>query len=159
MPTVYYDDSVPTAVRIVQELVPNAIQSCTFLRDGVGRVHVYVPEGMEPAIVAQLDAALKDGLQGYAPSFGPAVRSEQVLGTPSLLVLNGDRIRFIERRFAGTDWAHGPVGLKTDPPRLVFYSVKGGVGRTTALSILATALAHRGLSVLAVDLDPGSPQG
>jgi cellulose biosynthesis protein BcsQ len=39
----------------------------------------------------------------------------------------------------------------------VFYSIKGGVGRTTAMTVLATQIAMRGGSVLCLDLDLEAP--
>ena len=42
-------------------------------------------------------------------------------------------------------------------PRVVFYSIKGGVGRSTALAACAWALAESGQRVLVLDLDLESP--
>lgn len=42
-------------------------------------------------------------------------------------------------------------------PRVVFYSIKGGVGRSTALAATAWALAERGKRVLVLDMDLESP--
>jgi len=41
--------------------------------------------------------------------------------------------------------------------RIVFYSIKGGVGRSTALAVTAWSLAQRGMRVLVLDLDLESP--
>ncbi|MEH2325581.1 MAG: AAA family ATPase [Nostoc sp.] len=43
------------------------------------------------------------------------------------------------------------------PRTVTFYSFKGGVGRTTALTHVASILAVRGLKVVAVDLDLEAP--
>ncbi len=43
------------------------------------------------------------------------------------------------------------------PRTVTFYSFKGGVGRTTALTHVAAILAMRGLKVVAVDLDLEAP--
>lgn len=42
-------------------------------------------------------------------------------------------------------------------PRIVFFSIKGGVGRSTALAATAWALAEQGKKVLVLDLDLESP--
>lgn len=42
-------------------------------------------------------------------------------------------------------------------PRVVFYAMKGGVGRSTAVAACAFALAQAGLRVLVLDLDLESP--
>jgi MinD-like ATPase involved in chromosome partitioning or flagellar assembly len=45
----------------------------------------------------------------------------------------------------------------TGARRIVFYSIKGGVGRSTALTATAWALAQKGKRVLILDLDLESP--
>lgn len=47
--------------------------------------------------------------------------------------------------------------LSTAVPRVVYYSIKGGVGRSTALAASAWALAEAGKRVLVLDLDLESP--
>ncbi|THF62248.1 ParA family protein [Pseudothauera rhizosphaerae] len=42
-------------------------------------------------------------------------------------------------------------------PRIVFFSIKGGVGRSTALAATAWSLAQKGKRVLVLDLDLESP--
>jgi len=44
-----------------------------------------------------------------------------------------------------------------DTHRIVFYSIKGGVGRSTALAVTAWALAEEGKKVLVLDMDIESP--
>jgi hypothetical protein len=63
----------------------------------------------------------------------------------------------IDRRVAGDDWLRRPSPLVSDPSRLIFYSVKGGVGRSTALAITAAEFAAKGYNVLVVDLDLEAP--
>lgn len=67
-------------------------------------------------------------------------------------------VRLLDRQVVGQDW------LRTDrfdeqdhPPRLVFYGLKGGVGRSTALAMLAYRLARDGKRVLLIDFDLESP--
>lgn len=43
------------------------------------------------------------------------------------------------------------------PPRIAFYSYKGGVGRSTSLAIVARLLAREGLKVATIDLDLEAP--
>jgi len=45
----------------------------------------------------------------------------------------------------------------TNPPIIAFYSFKGGVGRTTAVAVVAAALARKGKRVTAIDLDLEAP--
>lgn len=69
------------------------------------------------------------------------------LAEPSVAIEleTGVAIRLIDRRLAGQDWLMRAVKLADKPRRLVFYSIKGGVGRSTALAITAADLAARGL--------------
>ena len=66
-----------------------------------------------------------------------------------------DFFRLVDRRVVGADWL-----LRPAPPRqnrLVFASMKGGVGRTTALCVAASDLAAEGSRVLVIDLDLEAP--
>lgn len=65
------------------------------------------------------------------------------------------RVRLLDRQIVGQDWLmpHDPGAI----PRLVFYGFKGGVGRTTALTVLAYHLANQGRRVLLLDFDLESP--
>lgn len=153
---VFYDDSLPIAIAAVsRHLGPNT--AVTYLRDGQGRLHVFVPQGVPANVVAILERELREELRGYAPSFGPVVHEGEPTTTPVLLVVGTQRVKYIERRFAGADWTVSPGPLAEKPPRLVFYSIKGGVGRTTALTVLAAQIAARGGAVLCLDLDLEAP--
>ncbi|HSL84928.1 MAG TPA: ArsA family ATPase, partial [Thermoanaerobaculia bacterium] len=48
------------------------------------------------------------------------------------------------------------TGLIDDPPRFLFFTGKGGVGKTSLACATAVALADRGLRVLLVSTDPAS---
>ncbi|MGK2899454.1 MAG: KGGVGR-motif variant AAA ATPase [Burkholderiaceae bacterium] len=54
---------------------------------------------------------------------------------------------------------HEPSGRPSSasPVRHVFFSIKGGVGRSTALSVVATDMAQRGFKALVIDLDLEAP--
>ncbi len=67
-------------------------------------------------------------------------------------------VRLLDRQVIGQDWLrtrrfneHG------HPPRVVFYGLKGGVGRSTALAMLAYRLAREDKHVLLIDFDLESP--
>lgn len=68
-----------------------------------------------------------------------------------------ERIRILDRLITGREWLY-PVGDKGNhPPRFVFFGLKGGVGRSTAVSMAAWHLAQQGKKVLVIDLDLESP--
>jgi hypothetical protein len=62
----------------------------------------------------------------------------------------------VDRLAAETDWT-SIVPEAPGAPRVVFFSIKGGVGRSTALALTAWSLAQRGKRVLVLDLDLESP--
>jgi len=69
---------------------------------------------------------------------------------------NVDGVRLIDRLVSEGSWsAISPIA--TGAPRVVFFSIKGGVGRSTALAASAWSLAQSGKRVLVLDLDLESP--
>lgn len=66
-------------------------------------------------------------------------------------------IRVLDRQVTGQDWLIPKENSDSTPPRLVFFGIKGGVGRSTALAMLAYKLANSGKKVLLIDLDLESP--
>jgi cellulose biosynthesis protein BcsQ len=67
-------------------------------------------------------------------------------------------VRLLERQVIAQDWlrtqAFKPAGRA---PRVVFYGLKGGVGRSSALAMTAYRLARQGRRVLLLDFDLESP--
>ena len=68
-----------------------------------------------------------------------------------------EKISVIDHRLAGADWLLPPAPPEEGPKRFVFASIKGGVGRTTALAVAAVNAASKGEKVLVVDLDLEAP--
>lgn len=65
--------------------------------------------------------------------------------------------RVLDRLVTGREWLYPANAPDKHPPRFVFYGLKGGVGRSTALSMTAWHLARQGKKVLVIDLDLESP--
>jgi len=77
-------------------------------------------------------------------------------GAPHFLLPGFTNVTMVDRLAVDTDWATiAPIA--DNAPRIVFYSIKGGVGRSTALAVTAWSLAQRGKRVLVLDLDLESP--
>lgn len=70
------------------------------------------------------------------------------------------RVRILDRTVVGADWTSAPVpgsSVSAIDRRIALYGFKGGVGRSTATTVLARELADRGRCVLVIDLDLESP--
>lgn len=67
-------------------------------------------------------------------------------------------VQILDRQVTGQDWLR-PItdGTGQRPHRMVFFGLKGGVGRSTALCMVAWGLARQGKRVLLVDFDLESP--
>jgi hypothetical protein len=109
-------------------------------------------------------ARMRDELGIYARSDQPIVNDqtlglESVLGDPSGFEVQVGRlrVRVVDRRLVGVDWLRSPAPRAPSPARFVFASLKGGVGRSTALAVAAASRAARGERVLAIDLDMEAP--
>jgi cellulose biosynthesis protein BcsQ len=69
-----------------------------------------------------------------------------------------EEFRLLDRQVTGNDWLRPafPSGA-AKTKRATFYGIKGGVGRSTAMTILALEIARQGKKVLALDMDLESP--
>jgi cellulose biosynthesis protein BcsQ len=72
------------------------------------------------------------------------------------------KLRILDRHRSRTAWFSKPIKAiwevkKKSPPVLVFFSFKGGLGRTTLLSSFAIQRARRGHRVCVLDFDFDSP--
>ena len=93
---------------------------------------------------------------------------QEVAWTQAGLRGEGDRLRVLERRLGKTGWFEAPdappwsvsgrrTRRKQDPAIALFYSFKGGAGRSTALAAVALQLAAAGERVAVIDADLDAP--
>lgn len=162
---VLFDDSFSTlldqACRILGE---EALEKSLVHREPAGRLSFFY-DGLLPMDQAEaLEKALHDSLGGYVRPDDPvadrsAPRTEQAFAQKDCqwLPYRDHFVRYVDRRIVGVDWLASPSLAVATPPRFVFASLKGGVGRTTALCIAATDLAHQGKNILVIDLDLEAP--
>jgi cellulose biosynthesis protein BcsQ len=123
----------------------------------------------DAAGVAQSEAAAAQALGPYLnPDFGvvsadtPGVSAIVESASPYKLRIESGQailtVRIIDQRLVGRDWLSPPSTTSvTSMPSVVFASLKGGVGRTTALAVVAAHLAAEGRKLLVVDLDLEAP--
>ncbi len=187
MKQILFDDALPNLVDLLKKERGNEfVEQGTFLRDADGRLtffsrHTANQDPERTHIAGQGDKAqynaefhgiasiplaqkIIDALGSYARADRPIVYSDEnglspLLDSPDCLPLlvNDVFCQLIDRRIVGAGWLTAPKEALLSTPRIVFASLKGGVGRSTALTITAADLARRNLNVLVIDLDLEAP--
>lgn len=169
--TIRFDESLPIFVDlVVREWGLEAVKNNIFLRDASGRLTFVVVDGERSGKEREkLSQKATETLQGYTDADGFAVATPEELFDESLKNINtgwllpvetnlfSGKVRLVDRRVIGADWLRTPLPAVGGTPRIVFASVKGGVGRSTALCVLAANLMSHGLRVLAIDMDLEAP--
>jgi hypothetical protein len=162
---VRFDDSLPRALDAISSLLDaKALETGVVLRDTTGRLAFFAATELERPVTERLADQLRAAL-------GPYARRERIVVVPSdagarsiledesvvKFSISGRTVRLLDRRLVGADWLRPLSAAESNPPRYVFASLKGGVGRSTALSVVAAHLAGRGGRILTVDLDLEAP--
>lgn len=170
MTRLYFDEAVPAVARIVRRVAgAEELHRGLLLRDAIGKITFITRTGkLKRETLEELVRKLESEACPYVETDGRSVASPEQMFDDSLngeptyqqpVEIEGQRIKVsvVDRRIVGSDWLNPPrEGSKTSA-RLVFASLKGGVGRSTALCVLAAHLAARGKRVLVVDLDVEAP--
>jgi Mrp family chromosome partitioning ATPase len=168
---VRFDDALPRFARSVGAAWGvNAVQSNIFLRDASGHLtFVVLDEGYSSDARRRLSKTVEEELQAYVdgPTFAIATPDElfdeSLRAHPDVLTISlandifTGNVKLIDRRMVGGDWLRTPTPDAGRPVRFVFASLKGGVGRSTALCVVAAELAKTGKRVLAIDMDLEAP--
>lgn len=160
-----FDDSLPLLLSQVERVLgKDGLDRGVVLREAGGRLTYFFDGPLPTAVRRDLETALSAALGSYArPDRLVADSGESgaaaIFVDPRMqwLPFAAGRVRYVDRRIVGVDWLLGPGDEPQGPPRLVFASLKGGVGRTTALCVTAADLASQGRNVLCVDLDLEAP--
>ena len=134
------------------------------VRDVFGRLTFVAPIAVDEASLAIAIASLPDKLRPFLAPKSPLLAASASFSGPllneggiPLVAPNGARYILLDRRVAGESWLTTPPSFVPEVPRLAFYGLKGGVGRSTALAICAADLALAGANVLVLDLDLEAP--
>jgi len=168
---VYFDDALPAFAAFAHErLGADKLAASFFLRDVSGRLSLVVPENLttaderealSQAAIRVLGRYVDDG--GFAITTAADLFDDRLISPPRLLSIGisdsifAGTVKVLDRRMIGADWLKEPVAAAPFPPRIAFASIKGGVGRSTALCVLAADLAEEGRRVLAIDMDLEAP--
>lgn len=136
-------------------------------RDLNGRVRLILPSHVEQSKPdaghwQEVAARLMERLGQHAYSAKNAILYEASLervrqGAASWKLEGSNNTWIADRLATEGDWARIAPASPDRAPRIVFFSIKGGVGRSSALAACAWDLAQTGKRVLVLDLDLESP--
>lgn len=178
MATIHFNDALRLAAISLRDASLPDEPKARVIRDIYGRLRF--------ALDCPLDdypAAALAKLQQAQAALGPYATSAEVLSHDSfsdpqavfgstdwhrtLVELGADEdgeslgaaeVQLLDRQITGQDWLRPPMDASLPHPhRLVFFGLKGGVGRSMALAMTAWGLAQRGKKVLLIDFDLESP--
>lgn len=165
---VTFDQSLDAAIACLLDFYPDIQwQNARIIRDMQGTLFVVLPDELvaDAVQLEQVNQAFIQHLEHYVSTATPVVGFSQTLMGTELLddpyVIHRYQehaVYFIERRAMGEPWLLRPEQVtEPHPPRFVFFSLKGGVGRSTALALWARELCSQGKTVLVVDMDLEAP--
>lgn len=163
-----FDHILPVVSQVLatHKTVLSSLDWILINRDLNGKVRLIVPDTVQKTYSArrQVEAItthLVQRLGAHAYPLESSILYEQDRmfacdGTASFPLEGFENVLVVDRLATEGNWASiAPV--TTGVPRVVFFSIKGGVGRSTALAASAFALAQAGKRVLVLDLDLESP--
>jgi cellulose biosynthesis protein BcsQ len=167
MSTLRFDQVVSSVSAILAESPLERAGDITIVRDSLGVLTVVLPDD------AWADAAkwntvaerLHDKLGLYSPGEKEVLLRQRDLIDLDDVIRSPDRVRLpdvantwlVDRLLTNQDWLRKPLSSTPPMPTAVAFSIKGGVGRTTAFALWAWSLARAGKNIVLVDLDLEAP--
>lgn len=177
MTTIHFSDALRLAASALRDSMLPEEPRPRVIRDVYGRLRFALD-----AFQADYPVAALEVLQKAQGALGPYATSEEVIfrdsfSDPDAVFSSKDwhrtvvdlgededgnalgeaEVLLLDRQITGQDWLRPTESAGAHPHRLVFFGLKGGVGRSTALCMVAWGLARQGKRVLLVDLDLESP--
>lgn len=167
-PTVRFDTSIIALSILAEEVFGlETLQAGLILRDASGRLTFVIRSDVDVGDRSKFDLLAAERLGGYvdgSPSATPdelldPTLAEMAVGHPEPVTIQGKLldIQVLDRRIVGQDWNAPDFNFDAGIPVFTFFSCKGGVGRSTALAIAATALSDNGINVAIIDADLEAP--
>ncbi|MBW3241724.1 AAA family ATPase [Epibacterium sp. DP7N7-1] len=162
----YYHETMSAIVKATMACGEIVDAETAIVRDASGRLSI-VRKSFNDA--AALKSKVREDLGPYATDLAvvEAGLAEAILRKPQssrrTIYIEGCEepvtYTYVDNRVVGEDWlGTGPVQRENvGAKRFTFYSLKGGVGRSTALAIYAAHLAASGKKSLVIDLDIEAP--
>lgn len=167
MKTLRFDQVIPAVLEIIEEHFGEYPPEITLVRDSFGILTVVLPDDelTDVADWNKLAAQLHNILGVYSSGDDQVLLRQTDLIDPSDVLESPDRVRLpdveniwlVDRLLTNQDWLRRPLTENPPIPTAVAFSIKGGVGRTTAFALWAWFLARSGKSIILVDLDLEAP--
>ncbi len=167
MTTLRFDKVIITAYSLLGKYLASGIYETTLVRDSFGALTVVLPDAAlsDASIWNELAQQLHQALGVYSPGENRVLLRQSDLIDPSDIIDSLDRIRLpdmlntwlVDRLQTNQDWLREPLVKHPPVPTAVAFSIKGGVGRTTAFALWAWSLARAGKNIVLVDLDLEAP--
>ena len=157
-----FNKAYDTALATLAEQLDGSGGEVYLVRDLFGKFRVLLPDTLLGRRES-LAAALAEALDDYAhPPPTACLALSDLPGIDSAISrlvheVGELRILLVDRLLTGSEWTAAPATTDGHPTRVTFYSMKGGVGRSTTVAVVAWHLARTGKTVLVVDLDLESP--
>ena len=161
-----FDDAIEATVAVLRRRFPDELPRTTLVREPAGAITMVLPddalaEGQWAVFAAELDTALgrfSPGLRSVLLRQRDLIDPQDILNSPDGAPWAESRnLRLVDRLLTNQDWLRSPAVATPPIPAGTAFSIKGGVGRSTALAVLAWHLARLGRKVLIMDLDLEAP--
>jgi hypothetical protein len=161
-----FDQVIPVISQILQEnrAIVEKFEWLVINRDLNGKIRFIIDRKFESDFDTNHEHWLEEVCRAIEPHGYPpkqmvlfeSSRDAAIQRRPHFALGDAGDVTVVDRLLFESDWtsiAPEAEGVS----RMVFFSIKGGVGRSTALAMAAWALAEEGKSVLILDLDLESP--
>lgn len=163
---VRFDEALDVALDAIRAQLGSRTSKITLVRDVAGQLTAVLDnDAIADSEWSPLANTLNEKLGPFSP--GPRrvllrksdlIDEQDVLNSPDRVpVPDAEDTWLVDRLLTNQDWLRKPRLVRSPLPLAVGFSLKGGVGRSTALAALAWHLARQGKRVLAVDLDLEAP--
>lgn len=161
-----FSDVPEIVVEILKSHFGEGLTRAHVVRSTDGQIVVVLPDNqLEAGKWDPLAQLLHTRLGIYSPGLervllgeGDLIDADDVLESPDKVPLgDAENIWLVDRLLTNQDWLRLPIAIRPRVPTAVAFSVKGGVGRSTAFAMFAWHLARKGYNVLVVDLDLEAP--
>lgn len=163
---VMFDDVLRIAKAALLDQFGEHVPETYIVRDTTGAIVMVLPDdSLKNSEWDRLAQRLHTDLEQYSPGLRRVLLKQSDLIDRDDVIQSPDKVNalgitgvyLIDRLVTNQDWLRAPVMLTPPVPTAVAFSVKGGVGRSTALAMLAWYLSRQGKRVLVIDLDLEAP--